>query len=255
MTFDINHNYPAQPKSYSNRIRFLVLHYTGETFEDSLRILTGKDVQHMVSVHYLIGEKPRPDGIIYQLVDEEKRAWHAGDSSWRGHTEVNDSSIGIENVNLDGNKHPFSEEQVQAIIFLCKDIIERRGIEAYNVVGHEDIAPGRKVDPGALFPWERLAKEGIGAWPDAQKVSELSSGEAPDVATLGEKLRAYGYEMPEGNPEDSVMDALNSFRRHFCPQHLEKPIERGSYAVLLALLDKYPASKIDSYMWRPPQAQ
>ncbi len=250
MSFTINTNHRAHPNSYTERIRFLVLHYTSVDFETSMEDLLGENPKHVVSVHYLVGEKARPDGIVYRLVDEDKRAWHAGDSSWRGHTEVNDSSIGIENINLDGNKYPYPDEQVEALIFLCKDIIDRHGIQPYNVVGHEDIAPGRKVDPGKLFPWKRLHDNGIGAWPDEDRVRDFKDVDLPDVQTLGEKLRSYGYEVPEDCQEDKVMEALESFRRHFCPEYLGQPIEADSYAVLLALFEKYPAALIDSYMWR-----
>lgn len=249
MTYTINTNF--QSTAYNERVRFLVLHYTAVDFETSMRLLLGNDPDHQVSSHYLIAAEPREDGMIYQLVDESKRAWHAGLSSWRGHTNINDSSIGIELVNADGNTHEFPEEQVQALVYLCKEIFERHDIEPYNVVGHSDISPGRKIDPGLLFPWKRLYDNGIGPWPDERDIAEFSSVPPPDIQTLAAKLRAWGYEISPAANEEEVDIALNAFRRHFCPRYLGLPIDAQTHATLLALLKKYGGASTRGFMWSP----
>ena len=155
------------------RIKVLVIHYTADDFDGSLATLTDKNV----SSHYLIPAVPplhRGKPRIWQLVPEQDLAWHAGISFWRGATRINDTSIGIELENRGwqksaGEKYfaPFEPSQIQALIPLAKDIIARYDIKPQNVVAHADIAPQRKDDPGPLFPWQALAKQGIGAWPDA----------------------------------------------------------------------------------------
>jgi len=153
-----NHN----ERPTGTAINMLVLHYTGmKSCEAALGRLCDENAQ--VSAHYLIDE----DGTLYHLVDESRRAWHAGVSSWRGITDVNAHSIGIELVNP-GHEHgyrDFPEVQMVALIDLCKDVLSRHAIPAQNVVGHSDVAPERKQDPGELFDWQRLASNGIGMWP------------------------------------------------------------------------------------------
>jgi N-acetylmuramoyl-L-alanine amidase len=133
----------------------VVLHYTGmRTATDALERMCNPAAE--VSAHYMIDE----DGTVTQLVDEEHRAWHAGRSSWRGETDVNSASIGIELVNPghEFGYRPFPEVQIEALLPLLSDIVQRRAIAPANVVGHSDVAPARKQDPGELFPWERLAR-------------------------------------------------------------------------------------------------
>lgn len=155
--------------SQNNRVRFLVLHYTSLDDQKSLKVLTGGQV----SAHYLVPLKPKiykklPS--VYQLVDENKRAWHAGVSYWQGRTNLNDSSIGIEIVN-DGyvikngtvEWFAYSQDQINTVVAVAKDIITRYGITPDHVVGHSDIAPSRKQDPGLFFPWKYLADQGVGA--------------------------------------------------------------------------------------------
>ena len=149
--------------SFDSRVQVLVLHYTAGDDTDSLQLLTQGDV----SAHYLIAENPpQRDGepVIRGLVDEAQRAWHAGESQWGARGNLNEGSIGIEIVNLgyvdgpDGRRWlPFTQTQIDALIPLARDIIERYHIAPYNVVAHADIAPQRKLDPGPLFPWQRLA--------------------------------------------------------------------------------------------------
>ncbi|MBN3821397.1 N-acetylmuramoyl-L-alanine amidase, partial [Paraburkholderia sp. Se-20369] len=154
------------------RVRFLVMHYTESDEAQSLRTLTGD----AVSAHYVVPEQPRVERgmpVVYQLVPEAQRAWHAGVSAWQGTTELNAASIGIENVNSGPTDapqgrtwQPYPPEQVDALIRLSKDIVARYGIAPTRVVGHSDIAPQRKIDPGPRFPWRALAQAGVGAWPD-----------------------------------------------------------------------------------------
>jgi len=149
-------------------VSLLILHYTGmET--GALALERMRDEKSKVSAHYMVEE----DGRIFQLVDESKRAWHAGVSEWQGETNINSNSIGIEIVNgghdhpkVDGSLPDFPDVQINAVIALSKGIMERHG--KLTLLGHSDIAPARKIDPGENFPWEGLAAAGIGYWPDVQ---------------------------------------------------------------------------------------
>lgn len=164
--YKIDTNNPSVAQN--DRVRFLVLHYTATDDAESLRLLT----QGNVSAHYLV--KTHPDTVegkpvVLQLVPEEQRAWHAGVSDWQGRNSLNDTSIGIEIVNkgftetmLGRTWYPYNESQIKLIERLTKDIVERYNIAPTDVVAHSDIAPLRKSDPGPLFPWKRLADQGIG---------------------------------------------------------------------------------------------
>lgn len=220
-------------KSFDERIKFLILHFTAQDFPTSLKLL-----QNQVSVHYLISDNPVE---ILQLVDESKRAWHAGVSSWAGRTNLNDTSIGIEIVNLDGNKNPYLEEQIEAVIFLCQQIIAKHNIAPDCVLGHSDIAPLRKDDPGSLFPWQRLYESGIGAMPDFAEAWQLKNNMTiPDALELQQSLAKYGYEIDlTGNFDEQTQIVLDAFRRHFCPDLIGQKIDLKSYATLLALIKKY----------------
>lgn len=181
-------------------VDMLVLHYTGmRTCADALDRLC--DPAAKVSAHYLIDE----DGATYALVAEDCRAWHAGVSFWRGERDVNARSIGIELVNPghEFGYRPFAEAQMQALMQLGQDLIARHPIPARNVVGHSDVAPERKQDPGELFDWPRLAHRGIGLWPD--KVEPYAALEPEVVAMLG----AYGYDTAD------PAAAIRAFQRHF----------------------------------------
>ncbi len=181
------------------QVDMLVLHYTGmPTGEAALARLL--DIEYEVSAHYLIEE----DGRIFRLVAEADRAWHAGVSYWRGHRDVNARSIGIELVNP-GHEYgyrPFPEPQMAALEALSRDILARHPIPPRNVVGHSDVAPARKTDPGELFDWRSLAAQGIGLWP-----APAASGPA-DVM---DALSAIGYDITD------YALALAAFQRHFRP--------------------------------------
>ena len=168
------------PNFDARRANLVVLHHTSDdTLDEALSTLTSPE--RKVSAHYLIGR----DGEIVQLVDEFDRAWHAGVSWWGGNTDVNSASIGIE---LDNNgEEPFAEAQIDALLALLADVMPRNGIPGANVIGHMDVAPGRKVDPSALFPWKRLAERGFGLW------CEAPFPPAPEGFDLTLALAALGY--------------------------------------------------------------
>ena len=232
-----------------SRIRFLVMHYTESDEAKSLRTLTGDSV----SVHYVIPPQPRTERgmpVVYQLVPEAQRAWHAGVSAWQGTTELNAVSIGIENVNrgpLDPQNRtwqPYPPGQVEALIRPSKDIVARYRIPPTRVVGHSDIAPQRKIDPGPLFPWHALAQAGVGAWPDDASVAARLGGRDPhapvDVRELQLKLARYGYDVPI----DGVLDARTrrvfaAFQMHFRQSDYAGNPDAESDAIAQALLDKY----------------
>ena len=231
------------------RIKVLVIHYTADDFDSSLATLTDKQV----SSHYLVpAVPPRYNGKprIWQLVPEQELAWHAGISAWRGATRLNDTSIGIELENRGWQKSagvkyfaPFEPAQIQALIPLAKDIIARYHIKPENVVAHADIAPQRKDDPGPLFPWQQLAQQGIGAWPDAQRVNFYLAGRAPhtpvDTASLLELLARYGYDVkPDMTPREQRR-VIMAFQMHFRPTLYNGEADAETQAIAEALLEKY----------------
>jgi N-acetylmuramoyl-L-alanine amidase len=186
------------PNFNERRPNFVVLHHTGSgNAERALAVL--RDPLLEVSAHYLIGR----DGRIYQLVDERARAWHAGASRWGATTDLNSASLGIELDNDGGT--PYPEAQIQALLALLADITERHRIPPANVLGHADVAPRRKVDPGRLFPWQRLAERGYGLWCFAPPPA-LPPAFDPVAA-----LQAFGYDTRE--PEAAVA----AFKLHYAP--------------------------------------
>lgn len=197
-------------------VDMLVIHYTGmRTGAEALARLCDPAAQ--VSAHYMIEE----DGTVYRLVDESQRAWHAGVSSWRGWTDVNSRSVGVELVNPghEFGLRPFSARQIDALAELALGILARHAIPARNVVGHSDIAPARKQDPGELFPWEDLAQRGVGLWPGDGRPGR---GEAADLAD-------YGYDCSDRQR------AVEAFQRHFRPRRIDG-LWDGECAGLLARL-------------------
>ncbi|MBY4834099.1 N-acetylmuramoyl-L-alanine amidase [Burkholderia dolosa] len=232
-----------------SRIRFLVMHYTESDEAKSLRTLTGDSV----SVHYVVPPQPHIEHgmpVVYQLVPESQRAWHAGVSEWQRTTELNAVSIGIENVNrgpLDPQNRtwqPYPPEQVDALIRLSKDIVARYAISPTRVVGHSDIAPQRKIDPGPLFPWQALAQAGVGAWPDDATVAARLAGRDPrawvDVRELQLKLARYGYDVPtDGVLDTRTRRVFAAFQMHFRPSDYAGDPDAQTDAIAQALLDKY----------------
>ncbi|MEB6335101.1 N-acetylmuramoyl-L-alanine amidase [Serratia rhizosphaerae] len=238
-----------QAQGADQRIRFLVMHYTAEDFHTSLKTLTDEHV----SAHYLLPAHPRREyarPTVYQLVPESMRAWHAGASSWRGRTQLNDTSIGIEIVNRGFSRsmlftrwQPYSAEQIALLIPLSRDIIRRYGIQPVDVVGHSDIAPQRKQDPGPLFPWQTLAEAGIGAWPDQADVLRYLAGRDPHapvaLSVLLAKLARYGYGIDPQWDERQQKRVLAAFQMHFRPADYRGEADAESEAIIDALLHKY----------------
>ena len=264
----------ANPESYlvdsetyqamgkSQRIKTIVLHYTVSDNERSIQLLTkGK-----VSAHYLIMKNN--DDKIYNLVPESERAWHAGDGGFAGRTILNDTSIGIEIVNdgiqkqyrgalkkdADGiqnlDYHPyehfveFDEIQIKKVAQLVQDIATRYEIRPKNIIGHSDLAPSRKIDPGAKFPWQRLYKEyGIGAWYDESDKAFFMLQNEFDDATIPEikqAFREYGYQINDSDEWDKPSrDVIYAFQLHFRPLNPTGTIDAETYAILKALNIKY----------------
>jgi N-acetylmuramoyl-L-alanine amidase len=187
------------PNFGERRPNYVIIHHTtNDTVERALATLTSPARE--VSAHYLIGR----DGRIIYLVDELKRAWHAGDAYWGSNRDINSSSIGIE---LDNNgKEPFADAQIVALMALLGDLKVRWTIPTANVLGHGDVAPGRKVDPGALFPWRRLAAAGFGLW------CEPPFDPVPAGADDSTLLSALGYEVTV------PWSAVAAFKRHWAPE-------------------------------------
>jgi N-acetylmuramoyl-L-alanine amidase len=222
--------------SQGSRVQFLILHFTWEDWPTSLRILT----EGQVSSHYLVRDEPVR---IYRLVDETRRAHHAGASSWRGHTNLNSASIGIEIVN-GGNRqtdagvfwHPYPEAQIDAVIRLVREIVERHGIQPRNILGHNEIAPLRKVDPGPLFPWRRLADEGLIPWPDAQRVAErrlVYEQHLPDASWFQQKLGEHGFAItPTGEFDDETRKVIAVFQMKYRPALHDGDADAETAAIL-----------------------
>ena len=204
-------------------ISMVVLHYTGmRDAESAIRRLC--DPEARVSCHYLIAE----DGRILRMVDEEKRAWHAGKSYWRGVQAVNDCSVGIEIVNP-GHEYgylPFTEPQMDALLPLLAGIVERHHVEPANVVGHSDVAPARKQDPGELFDWARLARHGLAV---ARPTRNLVDPHWTDGGFLL-ALERWGYDVNDAEA------AVIAFQRRFRPELLDGMIDGECRAILLQLL-------------------
>lgn len=228
-----------QAVGQDSRVQFIVLHYTSTDLARSLYLLSEKEV----SSHYLIAEQP---ATIYRLVDENRRAWHAGNSQWNGRTWLNSSSIGIEMVNQGYTDtpegriwQPWSEQQIDALVLLLKDIMLRHGLTADHVVGHSDIAPQRKVDPGPAFPWERLAQEGLIHWPEAQAVAShlaIFNAQLPTVAWFQEQLAQIGYAVPEhGELDEATRNVIAAFQMKYRPNLYDGEPDAQTAAMLLAL--------------------
>lgn len=230
-------------KGQNSRVQYIVLHYTSADMQRSLQLLT----QTQVSSHYLIGDSP---ATIYRLVDENQRAWHAGVSQWQGRTWLNGTSIGIELVNqgfYDTPKgrfwQPFAPAQIDALIPLLKDIMQRHKLPLGSIIAHSDIAPQRKSDPGPLFPWKRLADAGLMAWPDAGQVArqqQLFGASLPSVAWFQEQLARQGYEVPRhGELDKATRNVVAAFQMKYRPARYDGQPDAET-AALLAVLAHLP---------------
>ncbi len=218
----VEHPSPNSAERTAQPVDILVLHYTELPLRESLDILSDDKREGRVSAHYVLDL----DGTVYRLVPEDRTAWHAGQSWWRGREALNATSIGIEIVNLHGDRHDYPPQQIAALIELCTGILARHPqIEPRNVVGHSDIAPQRKVDPGRRFPWKTLAAAGIGLWPTPRR--QLDGELLP-------ALQRYGYAPPVAVPPREIVKA---FQRHFRPSQVDGMADPETRALLAALLD------------------
>lgn len=207
------------PNFDQRRPNFVILHQTSnDNVARALATLT--DPERRVSAHYLIGR----DGAVMQLVDESARAWHAGESWWGGSTDLNSASIGIELDNT--GDEAFAEPQIAALLTLLDELRQRYRIPAANYLAHGDVAPTRKVDPGRLFPWQRLAAHGFGLWCD----KPAAAAPAGFDAMLG--LQALGYDIKV------AAAARQAFRRHFLAQDADAELAPDELALLHCLLQK-----------------
>jgi N-acetylmuramoyl-L-alanine amidase len=227
-------------KSQSPRVKFIVLHYTVADLPRSIQILT----QQVVSAHYLITDTPKP--FIYQLVDETRQANQAGISSWKAYTNVNPMSIGIEIVNP-GFKdtpegriyYPYPQAQMDVLIPLLKDIVQRYGIPPDSILGHSDVAPQRKIDPGPMFPWKQLADAGLITWPDAAAVAAQSAvygQQLPDIAWFQNRLELFGYAVPHtGELDEATRNVIIAFQQKYRQSKFDGTPDPETGAILQVL--------------------
>jgi len=268
----------VESENQDTRVRVIVIHHTTADFEDSLNILT-KRSSRPVSSHYLVPEPGDPsytdkDLRLYSLVSEEARAWHAGGSYWAGKTALNDMSIGIELVNQTycrkselpippeaaDQRQPrlcfypdFAEPQLEILLDLLKGITERHTeVKPTHIVGHSDIAPQRKIDPGPRFPWQRLYRLGYGAWYDDETVYkywEQFRQSQPSTLALQTALHTYGYSIElSGENDEQSGNVVRAFQMHFLPWKVSKEFDAETVAVLYALLEKYYPAKLEALL-------
>ena len=207
----------GSPNYNSRKANFVVLHHTGDNDAATALATLTSSTQH-VSAHYLVGR----NGKVWQLVDENARAWHAGAARWGTTTDINSVSIGIE---LDNNgSEAYPDSQIDALLLLLEDVRKRNGIPRANVLGHGDIAPGRKFDPGVLFPWKRLASRGFGLWCEAPGLP------LADGVNLALGLQLLGYDMTRPDA------ALAAFRRHYRQLEIATAADDEDQAMVQCLL-------------------
>ena len=258
--------------NYNSRVSIIVIHHTSANFKDSVDILTKKS-SRPVSSHYLVPDPsdksyPHKKLKVFELVPESERAWHAGRSYWAGKSGLNDQSIGIEVVNqtycktssVTHNKPPrlcfypdFAESQMEILIKLLDGILERHPhIKPTNIIGHSDIAPSRKIDPGPRFPWERLYQLGIGAWFDNDTVvkywEEFTIKPMP-IINIQRALGTYGYKIePTGIVDAQTRNVLRAFQLHFRPLNVNGEPTLESTAILFALIEKYHPNQLNKLL-------
>ena len=269
----------APSSNQNGRVRFLVIHHTSENFADSVSLLT-RPSDNPVSAHYLIpepGDETYDERAlnVYRLVPESRRAWHAGKSYWNGEAALNDHSIGIELVNktyciegpIEDLEKPepdrlcfypdFAEQQLTLLFELVGDILSRHpDIEPTAIVGHADIAPDRKVDPGPRFPWQRLYRYGFGAWYDDDTVVtywDRFRKSLPPIDVVQRALQKYGYQIEATGLNDrQTQMVVRAFQMHFRPMLVTGKIDAGSAAVLFALLEKYWPERLQELLSHTP---
>jgi N-acetylmuramoyl-L-alanine amidase len=220
-------NRPEEPVS------ILLLHYTGmETAAAALERLC--DAAAQVSAHYTVDE----DGTVFAHVAEGRRAWHAGVSFWDGDTDINGISVGIEIINPghEFGYRPFPDEQISAVEALCLEILGRHPIPPHRVLGHSDVAPGRRQDPGELFPWEDFAKRGIGLW------SGKTGNDDFDLPQTQQDLQRFGYDCPTSGVADAAtVEVIFAFQRHFRPARVDGRIDAETAARAADLARQMPS--------------
>jgi N-acetylmuramoyl-L-alanine amidase len=272
-------------KNYGQRVKFLIMHYTGMDYQSSLQELVHKN---SISAHYLVPESHDKTYLddelkVFKLVDENERAWHAGSSYWQGRTAVNDQSIGIEMVNVPDCKQlpqaqgelvkgqssinkelaakpmcffpDYDPKQIDLLITLSKEILKKNpDISPTNVIAHSDIAPQRQIDPGPRFPWYQLYQSGIGAWYEQNTVHkywQLFDGQMPNIGLIQQALNSYGYGIQETSELDSQTQAvLHAFQTHFIPWKVTDRADEQTVATLFALLEKYMPSQAKKLLKR-----
>jgi N-acetylmuramoyl-L-alanine amidase len=211
----------------------IILHYTGMPEADDARLRLC-DAASKVSAHYLIER----GGQVWQLVAESERAWHAGVGAWQAETDINSASIGIELVNR-GHQwgyQTFPEPQIAAVKALLRDIQTRYAIPSHNILGHSDVAPQRKEDPGEFFPWHSLASEGIGLWPAAT----IADDRLMEYAEARRLLRSIGYDcVAAGEYDLPLRRVMLAFQRHWLPRHLSGLADKPTAAMLRAVAAAY----------------
>ena len=221
----------------SSRVKFVVLHYTVANLPSSIKILT----QQVVSSHYLLTDEKKP--VIYGLVDETRQANHAGVSNWKTYTQLNTSSVGIEIVNPGFIEsptgrlyYPFPQQQIDRLIVLLKEIVARHGVPPENILGHSDVAPQRKQDPGPLFPWHQLAQHGLIAWPDANRVAALRplfEQQLPDAVWFQQKLAQHGYSIARsGQFDPQTRNVISAFQMKYRPTMFDGTADAETAAML-----------------------
>jgi len=229
-------------KGQDSRVLFLILHYTVADFPISMKVLT----EHEVSAHYLLSDETPPR--IFRLVDESRRAWHSGASAWKGHRMLNANSIGIEIVHpgfkLGPDKEPiyqpFPESQMQALIPLIQDIVKRHEIRPERILGHGEVTPSDKEDPGPTFPWKRLSDLGITPpWPDAERVAEqraLFEAELPSALWFQKALAAHGHEIDRtGQFDAQTQRVMMNFQMRYRPANYSGQPDAETAALLHVL--------------------
>ncbi|MBO4226239.1 N-acetylmuramoyl-L-alanine amidase [Bradyrhizobium neotropicale] len=220
----------------------IVLHYTGmPDVEGAIAQLCTAGTE--VSAHYIVLE----DGRIVQCVPESKRAWHAGVSCWAGEEDINSCSIGIEIINRghDWGYPDYPLRQIAAVIALCRGIMLRRNVPSYRVLGHSDVAPARKKDPGEKFPWHSLANSGVGHWVQPAPIvrgETLQLGAINDnVTNMQQAFARYGYNIPtSGKFDGPTMEVVTAFQRHFRQERVDGIVDRSTMTTLHALLESLP---------------
>lgn len=223
----------------------IILHYTGmSSAEDAIGWLANP--KSKVSCHYVVDD----DGRITQMVEETKRAWHAGASHWAGETDINSLSIGIE-IQNPGHEHGYPEfppAQMEAIAALCRDIVKRRGVNPERVLAHSDVAPGRKIDPGEKFDWAWLARHGVGHWvrpaPLHPAVDELLDEDEAAVTEALQLLRSYGYGIENQDRADWFAVLIRTFQLHFRPARADGRFDTATLDTMRRLVEALPAQAV-----------